>query len=115
MPLPVEQKQVDIYLDKNGKAPFSSWINGLADVKGRAKIRARIARLRLGNMGDCEPVGDGVSELRIHYGPGYRVYFGQDGNKIVVLILGGSKRTQKKDIKAAKILWKDYKERENEK
>jgi len=115
MPLPVEQKQVEIYLDRNGVAPYSIWINRLVDVKGRAKIRERITRLRLGNMGDCEPVGEGVSELRIHYGPGYRIYFGQDGKKIVVLILGGSKRTQKKDIKTAKVLWKDYKERENEK
>jgi len=115
MPLPVEQKQVEIYLDRNGAAPYSIWIKGLTDLKGRAKIRERITRLRLGNMGDCESVGEGVSELRIHYGPGYRVYFGQDGKKIVVLILGGSKRTQKKDIKTAKVLWKDYKERENEK
>jgi putative addiction module killer protein len=115
MSLPVETKQVEVYLDKDGKAPFSIWINGLTDLKGRAKIRERIARLRLGNMGDCERVGEGVFELRIHYGPGYRVYFGQDGNRIVVLILGGAKKTQKKDIKAAKILWKDYKERTNEK
>jgi len=115
VPLPVEQKQVDIYLDKDGKAPFSIWMNDLVDVKGRAKVRERIARLRLGNMGDCEPVGEGVSELRIHYGPGYRVYIGQDGKTIVVLLLGGTKRSQKNDIKTAKILWQDYKERANEK
>jgi putative addiction module killer protein len=115
MALPVETKQVDIYLNTDGKSPYLAWINGLADLKGRAKVRERIARLRLGNMGDCEPVGEGVSELRIHYGPEYRVYFGQDGNRIVVLILGGSKKSQKKDIRAAKSLWKDYKERENEK
>jgi len=81
----------------------------------RARIRERIARLRLGNMGDCEPVGEGVSELIIHFGPGYRIYFAQEGINIVVLITGGSKKTQKKDIRTAKILWKDYKERENEK
>ncbi len=115
MPLPVEQKQVDIYLDRNGDAPYSRWINCLADLKGRAKIRERIARVRLGNIGDCEPVGEGVSELRIHYGPGYRIYFGQEESKIVVLISGGSKRTQKKDIKTAKLLWKDYQERKDEK
>jgi len=68
MSLPVEQKQVNIYLDKDGNAPFTQWINGLTDVKGRARIRERIARLRLGNMGDCEPVGEGVSELRVHLG-----------------------------------------------
>jgi len=115
MSLPAEQKQVSIYLDKDGNAPFSQWINSLADVKGRAKIRERIARIRLGNMGDCESVGEGISELRIHFGPGYRIYFGQEGIRIVVLITGGSKRTQKKDIRMAKVLWKDYKERENEK
>jgi len=114
MPLPVEQKQVEIYLDQDGKAPFSIWVNELSDLKGRAKVRERIARLRLGNMGDCEPVGDGVSELRIHFGPGYRVYFGQDGKKIVVLLLAGAKKTQKKDINTAKVFWKDYKERADE-
>ena len=114
MPLPVETKHVEIYLDRDGKAPFSNWVNDLSDLKGRAKVRERIARLRLGNMGDCEPVGEGVSELRIHYGPGYRVYFGQEGKKIVVLLLAGAKRTQKKDIKTAKNFWKDYKERANE-
>ena len=115
MPLPVEKKHVDLYLDKDGKAPFSIWMNELSDLKGRAKVRERLTRLRLGNMGDCEAVGEGVSELRIHYGPGYRVYFGQDGKKIVVLILAGAKKTQKRDIKTAKNLWKDYKERANEK
>ena len=115
MPLPVEKKQVNIYLDSKGKAPFSVWLNALTDVKGRAKIRERIARLRLGNQGDCEPVGEGISELRIHYGPGYRVYFGKAGKQLVILLVGGTKRTQKKDIKIAKLFWKDYKERKNEK
>ncbi len=114
MPLPVEKKEVEIYLDRNGNAPFSEWLNNLSDIKGKAKVRERIARLRLVNMGDCEVIGEGVSELRIHYGPGYRVYFGQEGKKIVVLLLAGAKRTQKKDIKAAKQYWKDYKERANE-
>lgn len=115
MPLPVEEKNVDIYLDQDGNAPYSIWVHSLADLRARAKVRERIARLRLGNMGDCAPVGEGVFELRIHYGPGYRVYFGQDGNRIVVLICGGIKKSQKKDIKAAKAMWKDYKERVNEK
>jgi len=78
-------------------------------------VRERIARLRLGNMGDCTPVGAGVAELRIHYGPGYRVYFGQDGSRVVVLVCGGTKKSQKKDIKAAKKMWQDYKERAHEK
>ena len=111
MPLPVETKEVEIYLDQDAKAPFSIWLNALDDLKGRAKVRERLARLRLGNMGDCEPVGEGISELRIHYGPGYRIYFGQDGKKIVILLLAGSKKTQKKDIKMAKVFWQNYKER----
>ncbi len=114
MPLPVEKKHIEIYLDRNHKAPFSHWMNHLADLKVRAKVRERIARLRLGNLGDCEPVGEGVSELRMHYGAGYRIYFGQDGKKLIILLLAGSKKTQKKDIKTAKNFWKDYKERANE-
>jgi putative addiction module killer protein len=86
-------------------------LHSLPDIKGRARIRERINRVRLGNMGDCEPVGEGVYELRIHAGPGYRIYFGQEGNAIVILLCGGSKRNQKADIRTAKRLWFDYKER----
>jgi len=111
MGLPVEEKDVRLYLDTNGHSPFSEWLQSLSDIKGRAKIRERINRIRLGNMGDCEPVGEGVHELRIHFGPGYRVYFGQEVKTIVILLCGGSKQTQKADIKTAKALWHDYKER----
>ena len=83
---------------------FSGWLLGLADLRARAKITARIDRLQLGNPGDVQPVGDGVSEMRIHYGPGYRVYFVQRGQKLIVLLGGGDKSTQERDIKAAKIL-----------
>ena len=83
---------------------FSGWLLGLADLRARAKITARIDRLQLGNPGDVQPVGDGVSEMRIHYGPGYRVYFVQRGQKLIVLLGGGDKSTQERDIKAAKTL-----------
>jgi putative addiction module killer protein len=83
---------------------FSKWLLGLADPRARAKIATRIDRLQLGNPGDVQSVGDGVSEMRIHYGPGYRIYFVQRGQKLIVLLGGGDKSTQERDIKAAKIL-----------
>ena len=84
-------------------------MNSLRDQQARAKIRARIARGRLGNLGNCESVGGGVSELKIDYGPGYRVYFGQIGTKLVILLCGGDKSSQSEDIKKAIEFWEDYK------
>jgi putative addiction module killer protein len=83
---------------------FANWIAKLRDVRARAKIAARIDRLAMGNAGDVEPVGEGVSELRIHYGPGYRVYFIRRGPNLIVLLCGGDKSTQAKDIVTAKAL-----------
>jgi putative addiction module killer protein len=83
---------------------FTEWLSGLADDSVRGVILARIKRLELGLTGDVAPVGDGVSELRIHVGAGWRVYFVQHGAQIIVLLAGGSKRTQKNDIKRAKVL-----------
>jgi len=83
----------------------------LRNHEAAARIARRLDRLEGGNLGDCKPVGGGVDELRIDYGPGYRVYFGQDGDLIVVLLIGGDKRTQGKDTETAKTCWKDYKER----
>lgn len=80
---------------------FAAWIDELRDSRGRARIQARIERLAQGNAGDVQPVGEGVSELRIHYGPGYRVYFKQQGRALIILLAGGDKRTQAKDIKTA--------------
>ena len=85
-------------------AEFSSWLRDLGDIRARAKIIARIDRLALGNPGDVAPVGSGVSEMRIHYGPGYRVYFVQRGVEIVVLLCGGDKSSQSSDIATAKKL-----------
>jgi putative addiction module killer protein len=85
-------------------AIFAEWMAGLRDTRARAKIAARIDRIALGNAGDVEPVGEGVSELRIHYGSGYRVYFTRRSLTLFVLLCGGDKSTQAKDIRAAKAL-----------
>ncbi len=85
---------------------FSKWLKTLKDRRARVRIQARIDRLKSGNIGDVEPVGLGVSELRIHYGPGYRVYFVRQGLVIIVLLLGGDKKSQKSDIKRAQELAK---------
>jgi putative addiction module killer protein len=83
---------------------FARWLDTLRDLHARARIQVRIARLEAGNPGDTKPVGEGVSEMRIDYGPGYRVYFTQFGREVVVLLAGGDKRTQTADIKAAQRL-----------
>jgi putative addiction module killer protein len=80
---------------------FAKWIDNLRDIKARARILVRIERLSLGNPGDVKPVGEGVSELRIDYGPGYRVYYKKVRQTVIVLLAGGDKRTQNKDIKIA--------------
>jgi len=80
---------------------FGKWIDGLQDIRARARILVRIERLAAGNPGEVKPVGEGVSEMRIDYGPGYRVYFKKIGQKIVILLTGGDKNSQSKDIKTA--------------
>jgi putative addiction module killer protein len=105
------ERELEIYVTEEGRAPFLDWLNALRDVRGRVKIRTRLDRVRLGNFGDCAGIGDGVEELRIDYGPGYRVYVGQVGSKVVLLLCGGDKSTQAEDIREAKSYWKDYKRR----
>ena len=80
---------------------FAQWIDALRDLRARARVQARIERLAGGNPGDVEPVGEGVSELRINYGPGYRVYFKKRGQELIILLAGGDKTTQTRDIKTA--------------
>jgi putative addiction module killer protein len=80
---------------------FAKWLDKLKDPKAKAKVLVRISRLSDGNPGDVKPVGKGVSEMRILYGPGYRVYFVQQGNQLIILLAGGSKKTQSKDIQTA--------------
>ena len=86
---------------------FAKWIDKLRDIRARARVQARIERLALGHPGDAKPVGEGVSELRINYGPGYRVYFKRRGKSLVILLAGGDKRTQARDIKMALRLARD--------
>lgn len=80
---------------------FAEWLRQLRDAKGKARILARLESAALGNFGDCEPVGEGVSEMRIHTGPGYRVYFTRQGQVVYVLLVGGDKSTQRRDIRRA--------------
>ena len=98
----IEVRQTDV---------FAGWFAGLRDREARARITARVRRLSLGNPGDVKPVGSGVSELRIDYGPGYRIYFVGRGQTIVVLLCGGDKRKQPSDINRALEYLQDYKER----
>jgi putative addiction module killer protein len=86
---------------------FSAWLNTLADLKAKARIATRIRRMELGNPGDVKSVGEGVSEMRIDYGPGYRVYFTRRGERIVILLCGGDKKSQQKDIRTAQQMAKE--------
>jgi len=88
----IEIRKTDVY---------AKWLDGLRDIQARARVLVRIERLAEGNPGDVRPVGKGVSELRINYGPGYRVYFTKHGQEVIILLAGGDKRTQAKDIKTA--------------
>lgn len=95
----------------DGRRPVAEWLSRLRDGVTRARIVARLDRLAAGLVGDWKSVGDGVCELRIDHGPGYRVYDGQDGSSLILLLCGGEKRTQAKDIERAHAYWKDYKAR----
>jgi len=99
------------YLTEDGDNPFHNWLNSLKDRFARARIRVRLNRVRLGNFGDCKPVGKGVSELRVDYGPGYRLYYGKLETAIVILLCGGSKKSQRKDIQLAQAYWADFQRR----
>ncbi len=105
--------KIDILETSNGVAPFVEWLETL-DIKNQARINNRISRLKDGNFGDHCSVGDKIFELRFFFGPGYRVYYGLEDDKIVILISGGDKKSQKKDIKKAKELWNIYIEEENQ-
>jgi putative addiction module killer protein len=99
---PIRYKRENSLFDLKTTAEFDEWLASLKDRVGKAKITSRLQRLELGNAGDSSPVGDGISELRIHSGPGYRVYYKQTDKTIIVILCGGDKSTQAKDIKRAK-------------
>ena len=104
---PVRSLKVREYVDRTGISPFRNWLDSL-DVITKARIQARILRIESGNLGDHKSVGGGVMELRFDFGPGYRVYFGKDGATLILLLTGGDKGNQRKDIKRAQGLWSEY-------
>lgn len=104
--------EIELYETPTGKRPFEIWIKELKELNTRAKILTRLDRLRLGNFGDCKTLQEGVCELRIHYGPGIRIYYGKIGNKVILLLCGGDKNSQNKDILKAIEYFKDYQSRE---
>ena len=108
--LDVRPREIQIYRDQNGREPFTDWFEAIRDLKMLNRIQARLDRLESGNLGDCHSVGNGVFELRFQFGPGYRIYFGEVDNTIVLLLCGGDKSSQTRDIQRAKIYWQAYKE-----
>ena len=110
----MENSKIELleYVTEEGENPFHKWLISLKDRAARARIRVRLNRIRLGNFGDCKAVGKGVNELRVDYGPGYRVYYGKSKTTIVILLCGGSKKTQSKDIQLAQKYWSDFKRRQ---
>lgn len=101
------------YLDEAERSPFAGWFDGL-DAQAAAKIAVALTRIEAGNLSNVKPVGGGVAEFRIQWGAGYRIYFGQDGDELVILLAGGTKRRQQQDIAQARQRWTDYKQRKRE-
>lgn len=106
--MPTTPKTVIVYRNAAGVEPFTDWLHSLRDGQTRRRILQRLFRLESGNFGDCKPVGDGVNELRFFFGPGYRVYFGEDRDTLVILLCGGDKSSQPRDIRQAQAYWKEY-------
>ncbi|MFH0740063.1 MAG: type II toxin-antitoxin system RelE/ParE family toxin [bacterium] len=105
----VNPKQILTYKHNNGQEPFEEWLDSLKDQKTQAIVLNRISRVSLGNFGDCHELGEGVYELRIHYSSGFRIYFGIVQKTIIILLSGGTKKSQKRDIIKAKEYWQSFK------
>jgi putative addiction module killer protein len=101
------------YVDTNGRSPYARWFDGL-DARAAAKVATALVRMEQGNLSNAKGVGAGVSEYRLDFGPGYRVYFGKDGDTLILLLGGGTKKRQQKDIEAAQDLWRGYKRRKRQ-
>ncbi len=101
-------KIIIVYRTEAGKEPFTDWLNSHRAPTTRRRILKRLMRVEHGHYGDSKTVGDGVNELRLFFGAGYRIYFGEDGDKIVVLLCGGDKDSQRRDIQKAQAYWKEY-------
>jgi putative addiction module killer protein len=102
--------EVREYLDSHGRSPFAAWFDGLHD-PAAAKVTVALLRIEQGNYSNSKSLGAGVHEYRIDFGPGYRIYFGKDGDRLVILVGGGSKKRQQTDINLAQARWQDYKQR----
>jgi putative addiction module killer protein len=100
------------YQREDGREPFTEWLNAIRDKIAQARIRIRLRQVQAGNFGDCESVGEGVIELRVHVGAGHRVYCGRHGKTVVLLLCGGDKASQTADIRRAKDLWSEWKRRQ---
>lgn len=109
----IQERELRILILRNGRSPFKDWLRSLRDKPTKARIQNRIDRLRLGTFGDSRGVGGGVFELRIHLGPGYRVYFAMHGAQVILLLCGGDKSTQVRDIADAQRLWQEFLTDEN--
>jgi len=103
--------EIEFYRTPSGRNPFDDWFESIREMHTRSKILTRLDRLKLGNFGDCKAIGDGLAELRIHYGPGIRIYYSKIGNKMILLLCGGDKGSQTKDIKRAKEYLEEYQSR----
>ncbi|WP_375274603.1 type II toxin-antitoxin system RelE/ParE family toxin [Methylorubrum thiocyanatum] len=101
------------FLDSGGRSPFASWFDRLGP-QAAAKVTVALARMEAGNLSNAKPVGEGVQEYRIAWGPGYRLYFGRDGDVLIILLCGGTKRRQQDDIAEARAHWADYRRRNRE-
>lgn len=108
--LPLPMVEVREYLDLSGRSPFAAWFDRLSK-EGAAKVTAALVRIQHGNFSNAKGVGAGVYEYRIHFGSGYRIYFGKDGDRLVILVGGGTKKRQHEDIAIALVRWQDYKRR----
>lgn len=114
MVVEVKPRSIRIYETENGKRPFEEWVKDLRDPPTVRRIQARLAGVSVGNLGDVKSVGEGVSELRLKFGPGFRIYFGADGDELIILLCGGDKGSQDKDIRKAKEYWADYRRKNHE-
>jgi putative addiction module killer protein len=101
-------REIRYYVTENGVSPFTEWFMSLRDRRAQSKIELRLRRVELGNLGDCKALGSGLYELRVDTGPGYRIYFGEVGSTILLLLCGGDKSTQDRDIKKAQLYWSLY-------
>ena len=102
--------EVREYIDEQGRSPFGRWFDGL-NAGAAARVRTALARMESGNLSNLQTVGGGLLEHRIHTGPGYRIYLGREGERLIILFGGGTKRRQRQDIQRARTLWEDYRDR----